>query len=390
VLDLLLRLVEKSLVLAEAGEEGADRYRLLETLRRYALEELAATGDGGAIRTRHTAYYLAEAEQAGAAGFGPRFRFWFARMRPELNNVRAALRWAVDTEDVERALHACGALDQVLCFYGQPGESRRWLAELLASPAASQPTTERARALLSAAQLAWDQLDLDQADRFTDEALAIAREREDQASLARALYSKARVAVARGSYGLARTFAEESLATARAIGNPISSQDALMVMGQACFCLVDYATARTCFEQAIAFLSSVGVIYLQAPHLDWLGHVATATGDYGSARARYAESMRLRLTVDRKVGVAYTLSGLAGLAAAQGDLRRAVCLSGAAARLCEVSGVPSHRTQEGYIREKLPGIREALGVADYDAAWAEGRTMSQEQLVAYAVDEGGV
>jgi hypothetical protein len=98
--------------------------------------------------------------------------------------------------------------------------------------------------------------------------------------------------------------------------------------------------------------------------------------------------MRHRLAVDRPIGVAFTLSGLAGLAAAQGQLRRAVRLSGAAARLCEVSGVPSQRTEEGYIRGRLPGLREALGAAAYDAAWAEGRALTLEQAVADALEDG--
>jgi uncharacterized protein (DUF2336 family) len=100
--------------------------------------------------------------------------------------------------------------------------------------------------------------------------------------------------------------------------------------------------------------------------------------------------MRQLRTIDRQVGVAYTLSGFAGLAAARGDPVRAVRFSAAAARLCELSGVPAHRTQEGGIRDRLPSIRTALGDAAYDAAWAEGRAMTLEQAVADALaDDGG-
>src|SRR5207245_295187 len=127
VLDLLLRLVEKSLVVAELGDEGADRYRLLETLRQYALEKLAASGEAEAIHGFHATHYLALAEQAGNDLWGPRLPFWYARMQRELNNVRAALRWATDSGDVERVLRLCGALSNYLYFRGQPGESRRWL-----------------------------------------------------------------------------------------------------------------------------------------------------------------------------------------------------------------------------------------------------------------------
>jgi predicted ATPase len=383
VLDLLLRLVDKSLVVAEPGDEGADRYRLLETLRQYALEHLAASGEGEVIRARHAGHYLQLAEEGARELWGPQLPFWWARLQLELNNVRAALRWAIDPGDVEHALRLCGALGGFLQRRAQPGESRRWLAELLAAPAAAQPTAGRGRALLSAGVLAWDQLELEQADALLDEALSILRARADQNGIVQALWLKARVAIARGAFAGGRALAEEALAIGQATGDAELGLP-LHVLGQAYFYLGDYPAARACFEQDIAARGSAEQPF-QAPSLNWLGNIATACGDYATAGVRYAESMRLRLTIDRKIGVAFTLSGLAGLATAQGQLRRSVRISGAASRLCELSGVPSHRTQEGYIRGRLPGIREALGAAAYDAAWAEGRAMTLAQAVAYGL-----
>jgi hypothetical protein len=151
--------------------------------------------------------------------------------------------------------------------------------------------------------------------------------------------------------------------------------------------VADYPRARAYIESVKALVTTPGLPFAST-YFDWLGHVATASGDYATARSRYVESMRLRLTIDRKIGVAFTLSGIAGLAAAQGDLRRAARLSGTAARLCELSGVPAHRTQKGYIRGKLPVIRKELGGEDYDAVWADGQAMTLEEAVAYALEDG--
>jgi hypothetical protein len=172
----------------------------------------------------------------------------------------------------------------------------------------------------------------------------------------------------------------------RDLGRP--NDGTFHVLGQALFYLAEYPEARASIERAIALRGAVENTN-QAANFDWLGHIATATGDYAAARDHYGESMRRRLRIDRKIGVAFTLSGLAGLAAARGQIARAVRISGAAARLCELSGVPSHRTQQGTIRGTLPGMRAALGAAGYDAAWAEGRAMTMEQAVAHALEEGG-
>lgn len=105
-------------------------------------------------------------------------------------------------------------------------------------------------------------------------------------------------------------------------------------------------------------------------------------------RAYYGESVARRRPVDFPVGLAVTLAGCANLAAAQGQHARAARLAGASARLCQESGVPTIRGQEAGIRERLALAREAIGPDAYDAEFAEGQTMTQEQAVAYALEAG--
>jgi tetratricopeptide (TPR) repeat protein len=323
-------------------------------------------------------------EEAGREFWSSRLATWYTWLQRELNNVRAALRWATDTGEIDQALQLCGALGHILYYQGNPSETRRWVDELLVQSASSSPTVGRGRTLVSLGGLAWNQLDLDQADTLLDEALAILRRCDDLEGIATALTQKAAVAIQRGAYAVARELAEEAIAVQRPLsGSPFTT---LQVLGQAFFYLGDYPRARAVIEEQISRRGSVEDTS-QAANFNWLGNIATAAGDYEDARTLYAESMRRRLTIVRKVGVAFTLSGIAGLAAAQGQLARAVRISGAAARLCELSGVPAHRTQEGCIRGKLSGIREALGVVAYDAAWAAGQAMTLEQAVAYALAE---
>jgi non-specific serine/threonine protein kinase len=384
VLDMLLRLVEKSLVIAEPVDDGTDRYHLLETLRQYALEKLLASGRAEASRERHAAHYLALAERGTSEFSGLKFAFWHAWLRTELNNVRVALRWTMDVGEMERALQLAGAMVEWLYLQSQPAESRRWLTELLVHHRAQSPTPGRGRALVSAAKLARNEMEIAKADALLDEALAILRAANDLPGIGLALAIKAEVAIARADYPAARAAVVEAASIGRAIGNQEIVVAALYWAGQVDCYVGDYAAAQASLEEASRLSTSSGIHY-QASTLDWLGHVATGRGDFTMARFRYAEAMRQRLAIDRKLGVAFTLSGFAGLAAAEGDHARAVRLSAAAARLCELSGVPSHRTQEGYIRNRLPEIRATLGTAAYESAWSEGRAMTLEQAVAYAL-----
>jgi predicted ATPase/class 3 adenylate cyclase len=386
VLDLLPRLVEKSLVVAEPVDDGTDRYHLLETLRQYALEKLAARGEADPIRARHAAHYLALAERGASELIGQRFAFWYAWLGAELNNVRAALRWTIDAGEIGHALRVSGAMVDWLYLRSQPAESRRWLTELLAHPRAAAPTPQRGRALVSAARLAHDQLELAPADALLDEAIAILRAAGDLPGVGLALNCKAQVAITGADYPAARTLAAETATIGRAIGDQEIVADASTFAGQADCNLGDFAAAQAKLDEASRYYTSIGWHH-QMHILDWQGHVATGRGDFAAARAWYAQSMRQRLTIDRKIGVAYTLSGFAGLAAAQGDQVRAVRLSAAAARLCELSGVPAHRTQEGCIRDRLPEVRAAMGDAAYEAAWSEGRAMTLEEAIADALGD---
>jgi hypothetical protein len=140
-------------------------------------------------------------------------------------------------------------------------------------------------------------------------------------------------------------------------------------------------------EQALAVLRTVAPAPVRrAAALNWLGHIAVAMGDYAAARAYYAESLAARrVTPFFGVGVAFTLSGFANLAAARGEYTRAARLAGLAARLCEADGVPPRRVQEAGIHERLEAVRLGLGERAFAAAWTMGQAMTLDQAVAMAL-----
>ena len=139
MLDLLTRLVDQSLVVAEAQPDGTARYRLLETLRQYARQRLAAGADAGRRYDRHAAHYLALAEDAEPRTGGasdPDAHAQLARLEAEHDNLRAALRWWAARGRAEPGLRLAGALRQFWYRGGHLTEGRAWLATFLALPAA--------------------------------------------------------------------------------------------------------------------------------------------------------------------------------------------------------------------------------------------------------------
>ena len=124
VLDLLSRLVDKSLLVAEA--EGQGRYRLLETIRQYARDRLLESGEATEALRRHRDWYLALAEQAAPEFFrGIESREWLERLEVEHDNLRAALEWS-DGEPAggEAGLRLTGSLWRFWVVRGHLAEGR--------------------------------------------------------------------------------------------------------------------------------------------------------------------------------------------------------------------------------------------------------------------------
>ena len=158
VLDLLSRLVEKSLVMAEPTEQGGVRYRLLEPIRQYALEKLEQSGKSDDVKRAHAEHYLALVEEAEPELIGPREAEWLERLEVDHDNIRAALSWTSEQREAEGP-QARGGLDVLLVLGGHYGEGRRWLEGALNQDGPTTSALARAKALGAASLLAWRQSD---------------------------------------------------------------------------------------------------------------------------------------------------------------------------------------------------------------------------------------
>ncbi len=328
VLDRLTRLVDQSLVVAEGQPDGAARYRLLETLRQYAGEQLAARDEAGAVRAAHARCYLDFAAAAARELRRGEQLAWFARLDREHDNVRAALRWcaergqAGDAAAAERGLRVAAALGDFYWFVrGHFREGRAWLEALLALPPAAARTSGRAQAL---GALAWllslftSQYD-DEAALYR-EALEIARDVDDRRAAAGALTGLSRQ-TADPAARLARL--HEARALYRASGDAFGIALVCWFLGETERGRGDRARARAYFEEGLAAARADGERMGAALVLTGLGHVAHDESDLAAARGYYEEALTLRRELGAKREIGFSLMLLGQVAHARGDLAAA-------------------------------------------------------------------
>ena len=213
MLDLLLQLVRKSLVVAEESRDGAERYRLLETLRQYAHERLIAAGEAETVHGRHAKLLPGAGGGGGATQHAG--RAWPERLLIEHDNLRAAMRWLIECNAVEQAVRLGGLLYTMWVFGGYLTEGRAQLRTLLALPGA----VARVRGLGTARLVCWLCGVLQRATTPRPAPGWSRRSRCGGRSVTRsspiALSFLGQAAREQGDYAAARTWLEESLALAR-------------------------------------------------------------------------------------------------------------------------------------------------------------------------------
>jgi predicted ATPase/transcriptional regulator with XRE-family HTH domain/Tfp pilus assembly protein PilF len=324
-LEWLAALVDHSLLRQEESDAGEPRVGMLETVREYGLEQLAAAGELEATQEAHAQYYLVLAEAAGPALRGSEQAPWLARLDAEHDNLRAALGWAQGRRDGELGLRLAGALWRFWYLRGYLGEGRCWLEAALTGTVQTS-LAARARALNGAGNLAERQGDYGRAAAFHEESLALRRALGDMQGIAHSLGNLGNLAHRQGDSRQAAALYEEALALYRELGEMASIAIALSNLGSVAFEQDDYGRAATRYEESLALYRALGDKIGSAASLTGLGKVASLRGDYGRASALHEESLALGREVGYTYGVAQSLSNLGELAYLQGGYGRAVAL----------------------------------------------------------------
>jgi predicted ATPase/class 3 adenylate cyclase/DNA-binding CsgD family transcriptional regulator len=287
VLDQLALLVDKSLVSTEESA-GTTRYRLLETVRQYALEKLAESGEADTVRTRHRDHYLVVATGLKPAG-REEIEGRLDRVQSDIDNLRAAFQWSLETSDAEAALRLASSLQPLWLDRNRIAEGRSWLDTALYDAAAAHAAPAvRAQALADAAVLdAWMVMGIGKGQPEADEAVALARELDEPRLLARALTAAGCV------YGYlpgggGPYFAEASV-LARQTGDAWTLTQILGWQTLISNIVGDPIAGRVTGEEGLALAQQIGTQVFSRQCRTHLGAAMNIQGDLGAARAVLSE-----------------------------------------------------------------------------------------------------
>ncbi len=379
-------LLDKSLLRREPPPLGAapdvdPRFSMLETIRHYALERLAASGDEDATRAAHAAHFLALAQDARARIEGPERPAAHAWVEREQDNLRAALAWALAAGRAETAQRLANLLAPCWVNLGQIAEARDWLERVAAMEHPSPPAI-RAEALYWAAGFASFQNDSARATALAESSLALARRHDHPLGVAMALTQLGR-ALAFDDPDRAAAMLEQALAHFRALGEPVREAMALRQVGMLAGWQGDHDRAIALHEAALAIWRRLDHPWGIPAALRELGDEALAQGDVAAAKARYQESLRRWRDLHERLHMVRCLWGLARVALLAGRPRRAVRLLGAGHALNEAMGcAPERDAQTEFVRAERAALA-MLGETAFAAAWAAARALP----IAEAVEE---
>jgi predicted ATPase/DNA-binding CsgD family transcriptional regulator len=426
-LDQISSLVSKSFLIADTIGRAQARYRLLETIREYALEKLEESGETAQLRSRHLELYLARAEEAAPKLNNVYQQLWLNWLEGEHDNLRAALAWSLESDRIEAGLRIAISIARFWEIRGYVPEGMVWFERLLARAGEGLPRIVHAQALVYACFMAMFLGNAPACIAYGRDAVALAEEAMDEGNpililaltasgsgarmagddqtafnqleraiqllraspgpsffLGMTLMAGGDVAMELGDYDKAQALLNESLALAQEAGEAFRIAHTFNALGDLARYQGNYTEAISAYEKSVALLRELGAQHDLAAIVRNLGRACLLLGDVERADMLFRESLAAHQAELNKAGMIDCLIGLgaaavvAGLPAAGARLLAAA----AAIRVQRVGSVwPAKRMGPD---QYLDMARARLSEAEYQAEQAAGRALSLAQAVDYA------
>ncbi len=393
VIASLYQLINHSLVVVDESAQDnkgytEPRFHMLETIRQYGWEKLQAAKELASLQERYLNYYLNLAEEA-EKGLLSEEKLWLTRLATEVNNIRAALTWGLESKSVienrrEYSLRIAAALRWFWMRYSLT-EGRRWLEQALENLPAQmniESNMWRAKGLVRVGIIALHQRDYHSALAWCEESEQLYRALNYEPGLAETLRPLSTALSNFGEYDRATVLAQESLELAQKIGDKHLEGSANGQLGRLCYLQEDYIRARFYYEEGVRLWREIGYSGAIATGLLYLSSAIIAQKDYRRARQIFKEMLEIHQDLEDHWAIAALLeSGLAKLAQAEGKTEQAVIFLGAASTLRETIDWKLKANHIDSQTRIINTLHKLLGEESFNVLYEQGRQMTPEQVL---------
>jgi predicted ATPase/class 3 adenylate cyclase len=410
-------LLDKNLI--RRSDVRDQRFTMLEVIREFATEKLAESGEAETIRGRHLARMVAFARRAGPEVDGRRETHWRAMVQDETENIRAAVDWALANRELETVVQMASSLWPYWEAFGWLHEMHAWLVRAASGElptalraaalrvqglSANDPAEKKAcweaalslyrelgdrdgmaRCINNLGYLARNAGDYATALALFEEALHIAQASTDTQSLLSPLVNLALNALFQGDFAGAQAYLDRHQTAVQAAGSTSGLAENRRLRGYVALRQAQYPMARRLLQEALQMAWSADDAPLVARCRVHLGYLALREGSHAEAYTLLADGLRGFHESGAGEGIQLALRGLAALAGAQRQVDRAARLFGAAEALRDRIGIVLPPIERPEYEADVATVGTGMGKHDFVTAWAEGRGMSLDAAVDFAL-----
>ena len=383
VFDSLASLVDKSLVQQKETTDGEPRFVMLETIHEYAWERLEESGEAESLRKLHAMYVVELAERGEPELRLARYDYWCQRFELEFDNIRAVLDWALNNGDAVLGVRLAGALGLFWYGKGYHVEGIHWTQHLF-EHLDEVPVMYHPQFLISLGHMTFLH-DLGAARHIFARALDLSREIGNKIQIAWTLILLAYTMQREPEEAM--PVVEEGLALFRELNHQPGIAQALNIIGEIARVSGDDERARQAYEECLSICQQTGEARRICYMCFGLSHIAQHEKNHERAMDLARQGLRLAHARKDTNEMADGVAIVAGAFSLLGQAQRAACLLGASETAAERLGAFHHPSDWPEIERIIADVRAQLDPAVFEAAWAEGRTMTLERAVALALEE---
>ena len=381
-------LLDKSLLQRVLDNRDQVRFNMLVTIHRFALRRLQNMGLEAEMRKKHQAYFLDLTQQADREIRGANQVKWLNRLAAERDNLRSALEWMIETRQTEAALQMTGNLSLFWFRRSNLNEGRQWLRQVLVLPDAPQYPRLYSYVLAQLAFHTWLQMGPEEARSFVEESLSIARAQGDEWNTAWALTVKGLVLIAEDNFKEAQSVLEESKTRFQNALDEWGYANAIISLANGAYHQDDQATELALLKESLFLFQKLGDKYFESVALRFIGMLQLRQGSVSAGVATLRESLLLAQQLESQYEIAAELSYIGNAAQAASIPARAVQLYWASRNIFDSIGA-WQKEDDKQFDKNLAACRAALDEETFGQAVEQGRSMTMEQAIAYALEDQG-